>query len=289
MVMSGPDLPVFELQAGAWRAQVFDPRPDPLALGARYVHGGYVAALWHGDRQLTGRASPAWDPYVGQGLPDVFELPFARDSAKTGEPYLRIGAGRLIRGVQEQVKGPPAAPIAWELLSHDANHVTQRCTDQIERNNTRYAYRLTRTIRLTPDGLDATTDLTLRLSWNAPIFWFTHPFFAQTQGDATGFIPPAPATLTGSPLTRDAAGALHLPAAGGLANAVGLWGATGPVRCLLDPRLGGGVMDVAVNRPMDHLVLYASPLAASCEPQLARAWKDHENAQWTVSYRFQPA
>ena len=67
------DLPVWTLECGRWRAEVFDPRPDPAALGARYVHGGYVRALWRGDCLLTARASEQWDPYVGQGLPDVFE------------------------------------------------------------------------------------------------------------------------------------------------------------------------------------------------------------------------
>ena len=51
--MSRPALPIITLRHGPWRAEVYDPRADPLSLGARYVHGGYVRALWHGERQLT--------------------------------------------------------------------------------------------------------------------------------------------------------------------------------------------------------------------------------------------
>ena len=54
-----------------------DPRPNPYALGARYVHGGYVQALWNGERCLTACPQLPWNPFDGAGMPETFETDFA--------------------------------------------------------------------------------------------------------------------------------------------------------------------------------------------------------------------
>jgi hypothetical protein len=66
---------------------------------------------------------------------------------------------------------------------------------------------------------------------------------------------------------------------------LGLWGHVGPIFCHLDTAQGSRILSVQSDRPFDHVVLYASPLAASCEPYLARAWKNGETAGWTIRYR----
>jgi hypothetical protein len=282
--MKEPALPLFELSAGRWQASVFDPRPDPRALGARYVHGGYVQKLCFADRCLTGRASPAWDPYVGVGIPDVFELSLGEGQAGTGRPFMRMGAGRLIQG-QGSLKGLPDQPVPWALLEQTPTRVRLACRDSLDGSGSNLGYELERTVEVRADGLDCTTRLTMAVNWNQPVFWFSHPFFAQTAGDRTGFSLPGTPAVDG-PFTRDTEGCLHLPAEGGLVNITGIWGQRGAILCHLDPALGGGVLSVEVDRPLDHAVLYASPRAASPEPQLARAWKNGETAAWTVRYRW---
>ena len=281
----GPGLDLLVLARGPWRAAVFDPRSSPAALGARYVHGGYVQSLWHGDRCLTARANDRWDPYVGEGLPEVFELPLGFAAAAEGEPYLRIGAGRLIRtGRGASAGGLPATPVAWEVVDHSAAAVTMACRDAIEQGGKAIGYELVRSVCIEDDGLSSTTRLTLHVPWSHPMGWFAHPFFAQTAGDATGFALPGGAEVL-SGLRKD--GPLwRLPADGGLGNVVGLWGSREAIGLALDPALGGGRVELTLDRPLDHLVVYASRRAASPEPQLARAFKDGETASWTLRYRF---
>lgn len=283
----GPDLPRLRLERGPWRAELFDPRPDPLALGARYVQGGYVADLWVEGRRISGQASPAWDPYVGRGLPEVFEFPLAFHACAEGEEYLRIGAGRLVKtGPSFGAGGAPSTPVAWTVLEQGPTAIRMAAEDRVERAAAAYAYRLERTIRLDETGLTSHSRLTLEVPWNHPLTWFAHPFLAQTRGDATAFHLPTTRDGTGA-RAEDAAG-LRLPPAGGLTNHLGLWGATGPIHCELDPALGGGRISIHLDRPLDHVVLYASPTAASPEPQWARAWKNGETDDWSLRYTATP-
>lgn len=281
-MQTDPDLPVIALVNGAWRAAVFDPRPNPNALGHRYVQGGYVASLHCGERCLTGQASEAWDPYVGRGLPEVFEWSLGTDHADGGKPWLRIGAGRDAKG--EAGEAARAFALAWDVDASRPDRLEMTTSDEYDYGPTRIGYQLRRTIRLMEDGLLSHTTLRLDVPWNVPVAWFAHPFFAQTRGDATRFSLPQGAVVLGGGEVGEEG--VRLPEEGGLRNVVGLWGVLAPVVCHLDPALGGGRMTVAVDRPLDHAVLYASPRAASVEPQLARSWKNGEEASWSVRYRW---
>jgi hypothetical protein len=167
----------------------------------------------------------------------------------------------------------------------DGQSLMMRCRDAIRQGGSTFGYELTREIRLCEQGLDSVSTLRLSVPWNHPVTWFAHPFFAQSGGEATGFVF-AGEVVTNGPLTRDSGGAYRLPPQGGLGNVLGLWGDTRPILCRLDEALGGGVVSVQVDRPLDHAVIYASPLASSVEPQLARIWKDGEQASWTIRYRW---
>ena len=280
-------LPVFTLGAGAWRAEVFDPRPDPLALGPRYCHGSYVRALWRHDRLLTGRARPDWIPVDGEGLPEEFEVPFAFAGALDGEEFMRIGAGRQRR--QGRGAADPkklSSPVAWELIEQDGRHVRMRSADRLQQDQTVHAYELVREVRLHADGLDSVTTLTLHTPWSHPVEWFAHPFFRHSGADRTGFELPGNPQIIG-PLTKGADNLWRLPPRESLAAAVNLWGEAGPVVLHLDPELGGGRLSVQVDRPLDHLVLYCSDLVASPEGKIMRAWRDNETATWTIRYRWE--
>ena len=280
------NLPVFTLAAGPWKAEVFDPRPDPFALGTRYCHGSYVRALWRDGRILTDRARPNWIPADGEGLPEEFEMPIGFASALDGEEYIRIGAGRLRRkgrGAEDPQRA--STPVRWDVLRHDDRSVVMHCSDRIEQDKTVYAYDLIRTVRLSDDGLDSASELRMQVPWNHPMEWFAHPFFAHTGADRTGFELPGRPTIIG-PMAPDASGLWRLPPYESLAAAVDIWGTVAPVILHLDPKLGGGKLSVQVDRPLDHLVLYCSPRVASPETKIMRAWRDGEQTSWTIRYRW---
>ncbi len=258
------------LRQGAHRVEVFDPRPDPLALGARYVHGGYVAAWWHGERCLTTRPKPEWDPYAGQGLPEVFEYPLGRDAAKIGEEFLRIGAGRLRKdtGHWPQAGGIPSTPVTWELTEQTGNALTMRCRDNLGE----FGYELTRTVALHDDGLESRTALQVECPWSHPIYWFAHPFFAHRDG-----------TQTKLHLPGDAQASYRLTEDGGFGAVTGVWGSSAPLLLDLD---GGGRLQIEVSHPLDKLIVYATRQAFSVEPYLARAWHNGESATWSIRYRL---
>lgn len=287
---TGPDLPLILLRRGPWTVEIADPRPAPLALGARYVHGGYIHGILRDGRRLTGRAREDWHPFDGEGAPETFEHDLAYAYAEVGDSFLRIGAGRVVRD-----DGPPRRPLhgldlglVWELVEQSETHVVMRTRDAIWRRGHEFAYELTRTVRLREDGLDSATTLALRTPWNHPLSWFPHAFWAQTALDATGYTLPAAATPTGS-VEKDGDGFWRIRnrwGHGGIAVATGLWGHTGAIDCRLDPALGGGTVRMALDRPWDHVVLWASRRATSAEPQLARMWPRQDSASWTMAYTW---
>lgn len=286
MTRSGPDLPRLHLTHGPHRLEVFDPRPDPLALGTRYLHGCYVAAWWCGERCLTTSPVAGWDPRVGQGLPEVFEHGLGWGAAAEGEEFLRIGSGRLRRSGRDwpQSGGTVGQPVAWTVEEHRPDRLVMRCQDQVRIGPADYGYELARTITLDHDGPTLRSHLRLRCPWSHPLLWFAHPFFAHKDGSGTIMQVPAGARPAGLPsLVQDR---LHLPAAGGFGPITGIWGTRPELRLDLDPRLGGGAVAIQVDRPLDKLIVYATSLAFSVEPYLARAWHDGEADEWTVRYRW---
>jgi hypothetical protein len=260
----------FNLRCGAHRVAVFDPRPDPFALGARYVHGGYIAAWWHGEQCLTARPQPDWDPYVGQGLPEVFEYPLGRDAVQPGEEFLRIGAGRLRKdtGHWPQAGGQPSTPVTWAITDQAGNFVTMSCRDQLGE----FGYLLTRSVTVHHDGIESRTALTIQCPWSQPVYWFAHPFFAHRDGTRTALHLPA-GVQAGYRLTAD----------GGFGPVTGIWGHTQPLTLDLD---GGGKLQVELNRPLDKLIVFATRQAFSVEPYIARAWHNGEAADWSIRYRL---
>ncbi len=303
--MSSPVLPIFHLRRGAQHVEVFDPRADPRTLGARYVHGGYIAAWSVAGRCLTTGPSPYWNGYQGRGLPETFELPLGWALVKENDTFLRIGAGQLRkRGLNADDASTTAALTAtvdWTLVSHDDGHVTMRTLDGLETSDFNVSYRLERTVRLHDDGVESITTFTLRGGRLAqhPISWFAHPFFAQTGRSATAVAMPGAELITPTghwPRFHSDVGSLQQQADGrwrfaqeGISRSVlGLWGSTTAVDIDLDPALGGGRVAMTLNRPLDHLVVWAGHHVFSPEPKLCRLWLDGETASWAVRYRFTP-
>jgi hypothetical protein len=304
---SDPALPLIDLRHGLWRARVFDPRPDPLALGARYVHGGYVAELWRGERCLTAAPTMAWDRFHGRGMPETFEFSLGQAQVRDGEEYLRIGAGRLRRGPSDlretAVRQPLCGTVRWEISAQGDDHVSMRCCDRTESMDWIFGYELERELRLSESGLSSTTRLSLQLGQlgQCPLLWFPHPFFAHGRTSATAFSLPEgtkridrvlPPWMRAGPVNeceRGEDGRWRFTAANGDGRRTfgGIWGSRDPIIVHLDPTLGGGAMAMTCNRPLDHLVIWANDRTASPEPKLARALLDRETAEWTLDYRWQ--
>lgn len=284
----GPDLPRLDLRRGAWRAEVHDPRPDPFALGARYVHGGYVHRLWRGERCLTGMARKQWNAFDGGGLPETFETDLGAAHTSDGDTFLRIGAGRLIRrGGPRRIMHLADLAVHWQLVDRGADWLTMRCEDRIQRVGGLMGYELERTVRLHDDGLESITTLRVLCGWNHPVSWFPHPFWAQESVSQTAYRLPEGAELEGQ-LTLGDDGLIRLPdahfAASGLVH--GVWGHRGHIDCHLSQPLGGGVVRMETTWPWDHIVVWASRHGSSIEPQLGRIWPRREQRSWSLRYRW---
>ena len=300
--MSSPVLPIFHLRRGQHHVEVFDPRPDPRTLGARYVHGGYIAAWSVGGRCLTCGPTPYWHAFGGRGLPETFEIPLAWAVVKEHESFLRIGAGQMRKngsnGDDGATRAPLTATVDWAVISHDENHVTMRSNDGTDHGNGAIRYELERTVRLHDDGLESITTMTLRCPRLAhhPIGWFAHPFFAQTSLSATAATIPGAKIVTGTAqnppaecLSHGSDGRWRFAPSGFSRSTLGnLWGTTPTITVDLDPALGGGQVSINVDRPLDHLVVWGAGHVFSPEPKLSRLWLDGETASWAIRYRFTP-
>lgn len=276
------------LRNGEHKVEVFDPRLSPAALGARYVQGGYVAS-WHvGDRCLTGRPHLEWNPYEGEGMPEVFEFGLGWASADDGEEFLRIGAGRLHKHGRNwpQSGGEPTGTLSWTLAEHSATGITMRCRDEAMIGGMGFKYELDRHILVHPDGFESRTRLWVECPWSHPILWFAHPFFAQRDGCGTVLRSPPDAVPSQSLHAGGEEGRIIVQEGGGFGAVTGVWGLSDPVEIELDTRLGGGVVRIEVSKPIDKLVVYATPRVFSVEPYIARAWHDGEEAEWSIRYRF---
>lgn len=304
--LSSPNLPCITLRHGAQRVDILDPRADARTLGARYVHGAYISAWRVGDRCLTTGPTRHWAPFGGRGLPETFELPLAWAMAGEHESFMRIGAGQLRRrglnASEDWTRAALTATVDWTVTGQSESHITMTSGDGVETADLHISYEIERTVRVLADGLESRTTLALRCPRlrQHPISWFAHPFFAQSVLGATALeVPGAPEPVhntrpangfapgpTG--LARDHEGRWRF--GDGVSRGVlgGLWGTSPELLVHLDPAFGGGRVGISVDRPLDHLVVWASDHVFSPEPKFCRLWLDGERASWGVRYRFLP-
>lgn len=293
--MSRPNLPVITLHRGPWTAEVYDPRPDPATLGARYVHGCYVRGLRHRDRLLTARIADAWSRFDGEGLPETFETSLGWGAAPLNEEYLRIGAGRLRRlhhsPRESTALVPLVAVLEWRITAQEPHRLAMTTQDELLIvPGQRFGYVLEREVELVDEGLVSRTRLTLRAeAWQGhPLVWYAHPFVPQSRIDGTALRLPATATVLG-PLQQGQDQRWRMTGAeDGRAVVSNLWGHRDALVQDLDPAVGGGTLAIAADRPLDHAVVYATPQACSLEPKLARGMTHGETTAWSITYRFTP-
>jgi hypothetical protein len=299
--MTLPNLPIITLRHGAWSADIFDPRPDPAVLGARFVHGGYIARLFRSGRELTGRSHPAWTVFDGLGLPETFESGLGWSLATEGEEFLRPGAGRIRRDAnpnEHHAWVPLTSVLEWDI-EISADRAVFRTSDMI-RGRREYGYHLERDVRLDNDGLVSTTTFETEggQATLMPISWYAHPYFPQSSSTGIGLILPDEAAPTPNPYApwmrkllpsavRGCDGAWRLgDPEGGRAAFGGLWGRQVEATLLLDPAHGGGRLGISLDRPLDHAVLWGNALVASYEAKWSRTWLHRERASWSIRYRW---
>lgn len=299
--MADINLPIITLARGPWTAELFDPRPAPALLGSRFVGGGYVRALRREGRLLTGRGSAHWHHFDGMGLPETFESGLGWHLVPDGEEFLRIGAGRLTRRVdlpgERHALQAPTTVLEWSVES-SADACVMRTADQLRLSaQGQIGYRLERAVRLLDDGLLSTTTLTIEgrgpNTGSVPLAWFAHPFFAQSRFDGMAVALPPGARLLPNPRRGD--GIIHpsaqagddglwrISAEGGRAAFAGMWGSREPIT--VHPE-GGGTLAVALDVPLDHVVLWACACGGSIEPKWSRTWLNGETATWSTRYRW---
>ena len=280
-------LPCLTLTHGDWSCLIADPRDNPLALGSRFIHGGYIAQLSLNNRELTNRAISHWDPYYGQGLPEAFDEPLGFAAAANGEAYLRIGSGRCLRmNADRHGQSELHGGVAWTLLEQGSNHCAWRCSDELEIGGERYAYQLERRVVLHDDGLSSASTLTIDCPWSEPLTWFPHTYFKQSRGSGCSVHLPAHCSVNNQQLGSDIWRGED--AAVSFAVVSGLWGSQQGTVVDLDPSSGGGSVDLRLDRPMDKLVLWANERSFAAEPYWSHAWANGETARWTLRYTFSP-
>lgn len=299
-------LPRIHLRRGDHAVEVLDPRSDARALGTRYGHGGYIHSWRVGERRLTAGPTRHWDDFNGCGLPETFELPVAWAHAKEHEPFLRLGAGQMRKngpvGDDRWLRAALTAVLEWEIIERSDDRVVMRSDDALESDHWKVGYDIVREVRVHDDGVESRTTLTLRCAamMQHPVSWFAHPFFRQTAVGATSL--DAPGTLIQrtpmpprrgpnfgpSALARGEDGRWRFGEGYPRAVLGDLWGLSPELQVHLDPALGGGRVGITVDRPLDHLVVWANELVFSPETKLCRLWQDGETASWSIRYRFTP-
>lgn len=292
--MSRPNLPYLTLARGRQEVDIFDPRPHPERLGSRFVQGGWVAAWRVAGRQITGCCAADWHPFDGVGLPETFETGLAWHLVEPGREFLRVGAGRLAKdedASERHAYAESTVLLEW-TVEHNADRAVFRCADALRL--LRIGYQLEREIRLEDDGVVSTTTLQIDSRWPPlqPVSWFAHPFFAQDRHDGCAVELPANAVLLPEPAglrqilpptaAQDADGRWRLLAPGRRATLGGLWASQAACTVHLPE---GGRVRMELDRPLDHIAIYASASAFSVEPKWGRTWPHGDRATWTLRYR----
>ena len=285
-VFQRPDIPMITLTQGSWRIALFDPRADSAAMGARHVHGGYIAEVFRNERRISAAPKPQWEAHAGIGFPEVFEesLGFAR--AVEGEEFLRIGAGRVRKTNRDsQTRGTLTSTLNWTVNQTAPNIAVMETADGAIIDGKTFSYQLRRTVRVEAAEIISETWLKVRCPNAHPLAWFAYPFFFQSACENTGFRLPKHSHLANCVKIGDD-GMARLPAAGGVSAVTGVWGSREPLDVALDPSHGGGKVRIETTYPADKFVLVASPHAASVQPYWSRHWHDGEDATWAVTYRW---
>ena len=289
IVFERPDLPVITLQHGPWRVEMFDPRADTTVLGARYVHGGYMAEVRRGERVISGAATPAWNTYNGIGFPESFPESLGLAVADEGEEFLRIGAGRTRKSGRGniQVQNPLTRLAQWKVTDTGPAHAVFETQDEMTISGVLFGYQLRRTVRLLDNGLVSRTELTVRNAWDQTLNWYPHPFYVNTRSDRTAFrLPESPVRHLGGDLKLSPDGLLRLGPKGGFGPVTGMWGNRDSIDVFLDSTQGGGGFRMVTDYPADKIMVWGNEYVVSIEPFWTRSWHDGERAAWEIAYHW---
>lgn len=181
---------------GDLAVELLDPAADHALLGPRFAWGGYIWQV-HDRRAGPLLTGPEWPaaapiPFNGQGAPESF-----RHRTRAGRPLtwrgsrgIAIGAGEI---VEESGEVRVVAPCDWqvEVTAAKARWSTRHMLLGFD-------YELERMVTLHGRELISRTRLTNRAVEPLELEWFTHPFFALTDGRIALDLPPQ-ATLPANP------------------------------------------------------------------------------------------
>ncbi len=296
--MSRPNLPLLYLENDHWQVGLYDPRLAPELLGSRFVHGGWIVSAEHRGVALTGRCDADWLDFDGIGWPETFESGLGWSLVQPGEEFLRPGAGRIRRDNDDATEmhalcRPLTTLLEWDV-EQAPDRIVMRTRDALKRRfGIRIGYELERRVSIDDDSLISETIFRFEGKGVGQQFlsWYTHPFFPQTRVDGTAFdlgdwqpLPPQPNAdgVLGEPGGIQRAGRWHLARSGGRPVFTGCWGRQAAIGIALE---SGPELRLEGDWPLDHMVLWASDLAASCEPKWARTVQAGEEWRWSLRYR----
>jgi len=205
--------PNITLQSPLMSATVFiplgygDSTDDHYYVGSRFDHGSMIGDVVYGDREVYGRGlwrtphDPSW-PESGVGLAsefgcgdngascvgkgDITNGVLGYDTAKAGEPFLKIGVGALVKGSCPECVGDENGvyrfnspykfyrPPSWKVLPspgpNEVNIVSEETLGDV-------GYRIQKTTRLDGNIMTVRSVLTNLGKKQFTTPWYSHHFF----------------------------------------------------------------------------------------------------------------
>jgi hypothetical protein len=172
---------MFKIENHQLSAHILDPVADKHLLGSRYCTGGYIFQIK--DRTmgnlLAGPTYPhgTYNPFDGQGAPEVFLTALNEVKANVGEDVLVLGVGGVTRTspvTPFHVRDNPVVKefAKWEVVQM-AGNITMRTKQVFDK----WDISLVRSVSLNARTVVSKTVLSNSGEAACALRWFPHPFF----------------------------------------------------------------------------------------------------------------
>ena len=279
------------LQNELMKVSVLDPKADVVLLGSRYVTGGYIWQITSPDgvELLSGPdyPNPAPDPFLGQGLPEAFEIALGTEEAAMGEELMVIGVGKVQRATAAPYH-PRNSPAVTEFAQWDVTMDRCHISMQTTQNFKEWSLTLSREVALHGNELHSVTHIWNIGSTELPIRWFPHPFFPHSADHKFCKFNPA-ITLPDNPGYTLNEGIICGKAGydwskGGCFQQLVVPENTGLTTTFMHPHVGQ--VKMAADYPVNELPIWGNHVTFSAEPYLNTTVAPGAMLEWSLVYSW---
>jgi hypothetical protein len=266
-----------------------DPRADHDQLGSRYSHSGYIRQVRLQGVPVFAMPRRPFQVFHGRGFPAEFETPVGYTDAAVGEPFLKLGVGRV-------VKVAPHAYTNWDehpVVAPADHHVSTTAASAVFHQSSRlgdWAYDYRTQIELVAANafvVGHTLANTGTAAWQTS--WYSHAFLDRALFADPLRVAPGPGwqPAADNDLTADGA-ACALPPVGRSNGEEGL--------CYHWQRVAGGtdshgvssaraVFAAAADYEPAAFMVYANEHIVSPEPRRHLDLVPGQSTTWRTTYR----